>query len=146
MDTEKSRKPTTKQYPLNIKLISTRLIKLSVESLEYAEKASSGKLELVYDIATPEHNSEHEITILNIKGRGIDKGDEDKTTFTFDSSMMGMFSVDRKPNKVEAKKSATEMANLIIPLLTDTIETALSKCGYGSIKLAKSISGVQPVS
>lgn len=134
--------PTNKTKPaprqLKIRLVSLRLKKLFIEVLLPPEEAGKGSMELSYNIATsPKDDQGYRVAVVSINGRGMNKEDTSKTAFTIDTEMYGMFDVSRNPKKNEENALATNMANHIIPVLTDMIETTLSRSGYPRIVLQK---------
>ena len=137
----KSRKTAPKSSS-DATLTTTRLKKLAVEVIIPREESGKGKLNLSYQIALlfPE-NDEHAIAIsLQIKGGGLSDITEspDKTAFTVDAVIDGLFALSSKPEKDEWVGREVYLANYLIPILSDMIETLLSKCGYSGVLLPRS--------
>lgn len=140
MATGKTSVATSKRSPLKASLVSTRLKKISIEALLAPKEDAGGSLVLSYNISMDPSNTPNTLGMsLQIAGNGDDKDDPGITPFTIDAAIFGLFSISRTPTKAEAKKLSLEMANCILPILADTIETALTKCGYPGIRLIKSL-------
>lgn len=130
----------SKRGPLKFALLSTRLKKIKIDSLPPPKADGGGNLVLNYAIAVEPNNPPGTVEIsLQIVGDGEDKDDPELIPFTIDAEISGLFSITRKPTKAEVKNIPPELANYILPILTDTIETLLTKCGYTNIILLKSL-------
>lgn len=137
----KSRKAASKSSS-DATLTTTRLKKLAVEVIIPREKSGKGKLNLSYQIALlfPE-NDEHVIGIsLQIKGDGLSNIAElsDKTAFTVDAVIEGLFALSSKPEASEWSGREVYLANYLMPILSDMIEALLSKCEYSGVSLPRS--------
>lgn len=127
-------------------LTATRLKKLAVEVIIPREESGTGKLNLSYQIEVlfPE-GGEHSIAVrLQIKGVGLSGIPEsaDKTAFTIHAVIEGLFTLTSKPEVNEWAERGKDLANYLVPILSDMIETLLSKCGYDGITLHRSIPNV----
>lgn len=122
-------------------LAGTRLKKLSVESKPPSEKLKKGKVNISFKIGVNEaDNGESVLVNLEISGGGLDNegDDEGDMYFSFDAAIDGIYKLSRKAEKSELIGIEGQLANPLIPLLSDMIETLLNKCGYSGIVLAKS--------
>ncbi len=138
----KSRKAASKSSS-DATLTATRLKKLAVEVIIPREKSGQGKLILSYQTSLllfPE-DGEHVIGIsLQIKGNGLSNIAElpDETAFTVDAVIEGLFALSSKPEASEWVGREVYLANYLLPILSDMIETLLSKCGYSGVSLPRS--------
>ena len=137
----KSRKAASKSSS-DATLTTTRLTKLAVEVIIPHEKSGEGKLSLSYQMSLffPE-NDEYVIGIsLQIKGNGLSNIAElaDKTAFTVDAVIDGLFALSSKPEASEWVGREVYLANYLLPILSDMIETLLSKCEYSGVSLPRS--------
>lgn len=128
------KKAETKRGEIAFLLNTTRLIKLSVEGLIPSERAGNGSLHLTFR-PTIEHILEKKniaVLRLSIKGSGMSghKDTLDEAAFTIDALIEGCFSFSRKPGEAELKAQLKHLANYLLPVLVDMIETLLAKCGY----------------
>lgn len=138
MATEKTKKTTPASSRIKISLTSLRLKKLFIEVLIPPDDAGKGRIEMSYNIATPPIDSTGaHVAVLNIIGKGVNKDDTSKVSFTIDAEMLGMFDISRNPKKNEESALAISMANLIIPTLTDIIETTLFQSGFPRVNMQK---------
>lgn len=123
-------------------LNATRLKKLAVEVIIPREESGKGKLHLTYNAALLlPTNEEHVVGIsLQIKGEGLSGNAESsgKVAFTIDAVIEGMFALPSKPKEEELVGRDVYMADYLIPILSDMIETLLSKCDYRGITLPRS--------
>lgn len=139
MATTRKRKTEAASSPLTIVLKDTRLKKFSVEILLPVEEAEKGSMQLSYNIFTPPAKDFNSYpAVLKIEGKGVNKEDSSKVAFTIDAEMIGLFSLSRNPNEAELKTASVDMANFIVPVLSDTIETAMFKSGYPRLKIPRS--------
>lgn len=126
------------------KLVSTQLQKLSVITLLAPEDSGKGTLELaIKTTRVPKEKEQNTVVIrLDLKGKGLTGGknsnQEDKTAFTVDATIDGNFSLPHKPTAVELEGCDPYLANYLMPILSDMVETLLSKCGYIGIALPRS--------
>lgn len=141
MAATRNTKTKTASSPIKLALQDTRLKKLNVEVLLPAEQTKKGQLEVTYDVRLPsEINLEDCLTLLLIKGKGVDKEDASREAFKFEVEMLGKFSLSRAPiDDVESERLALDMANFVAPVLADTIETAMFKTGYPRIRVPRTI-------
>lgn len=132
-----SRKTALKSSELRVTLSTTRLIKLAVEALLPPEKAGKGNLHLTFR-PTFEHILEDKniaVVRLSIKGEGMSGLEDtfDKTAFTIDATIDGGFMLSRKPEEGELKGQERNLANYLLPILVEMIETLVTKCGYAGV-------------
>lgn len=135
----KPRKAAPKSGSVAI-LTTTRLKKLAVEVIIPREKSGKGKLSLSYQISLmlPE-NDEQVIGIsLQLKGEGLSELAElsGKTAFTVDAVIEGLFDLSSTPKEWVGRE--VYLANYLIPILSDMVETLLSKCDYNGVLIPKS--------
>lgn len=137
----KPRKTTTKAS-CQASLSSTRLKLLSVNSILPPEESGTGTLKLNITIQRlPSKDAENTVVIrLNINGEGLpeDKDSEKKIAFTIEAALDGIYDLSRKPNKGEMEGCEANLAGYLLPILSDMIETVLSKCGYIGIAFPRS--------
>jgi len=130
----------SKRSPLKVALISTRLKKIAIDALIAPKEVGGGNLALNYTITLEPSETPGTMGMsLQISGDGEDKDDPGTIPFKIDAVIFGLFSITRKPTKIEAKNLPTDIANYVLPILTDMIETTLTKCGYPNIQLLKSL-------
>jgi hypothetical protein len=122
---------------LEIKLRSTRLIKLSVEFHLPPEESVRGRLKLAYHATADKAEDGSTIAYLLIEGSGTDKSEPEREAFTISAEMMGLFDLSRELTTSELKGISNNLADYLIPSLTDLIEIAISKSGYPRIELPK---------
>lgn len=125
-------------------LTTTRLKKLAVEVIIPHDKESkSGKLNFSYQISLLLSGNNDPLIVvgLQINGIGVSTDEKlfDKTAFTFDAVFEGLFSLSSKPKANEWVGREVYLANYLVPILADMIETLLSKCGYSGILIPRSI-------
>lgn len=136
----KSRKAAPKSSS-DATLTTTRLKKLAAEVIIPREESGKGKLNLSYQIALlfPE-NDDHVIAVrLQIKGEGLSNNTEPpQPAFTVDAIIEGLFALSSKPEEKEWAGREVYLANYLIPILSDMIETLLSKCDYSGVSLPRS--------
>ena len=139
----KSRKAATKSSSVAT-LTTTRLKKLDVEVIiPRDEESKNGKLNFSYQISLllPGNNDPLIVVGLQINGIGVSTDEKlfDKTAFTFDAVFEGFFALSSKPKANEWVGREVYLANYLVPILADMIETLLSKCGYSGILIPRSI-------
>lgn len=134
----RSSKTTPASGTLKATLLTTRLKKISIDILVPPSQSAKGRLQLAYNIGSAPAEQENTLALsLSIEGKGVDSKDSSLVAFTIEAELMGLFSISRKPSKKEEPIFLITMANYIAPVLADTVETALSKCGFPHIKLAR---------
>lgn len=136
----KSRKAISKSGSVAT-LTTTRLIKLAVEVIIPREQSGKGKLNLSYRLSLlfPEDDA-HAIGVnLQLEGEGLSELPElsGKTAFTFDAVIEGFFDLSSKPIENEWAGREVYLANYLIPVLSDMVETLLSKCDYHGVFIPK---------
>lgn len=137
----KPRKAAPKSGSVAI-LTTTRLKKLAVEVIIPREKSGKGKLSLSYQISLmlPENDEQVVGISLQLKGEGLSELAElsGKTAFTVDAVIEGLFDLSSKPKENEWVGREVYLANYLIPILSDMVETLLSKCDYNGVLIPKS--------
>lgn len=136
------RKTALNSSGLEATLSTTRLNKLAVETFLSADKSGTGKLHISFksDLQTVQENENLIVIHLSVKGKGLSAGEETQgqVAFTINAAIDGMYTLSRKPKEGELVGRETSLANYLIPILSDMIETLLSKCGYLGISLPRS--------
>ncbi|MFY9261448.1 MAG: hypothetical protein WAO71_13180 [Gallionella sp.] len=125
----------------NFSLESTRLKKMCVDILKQPDQAGKGQLMLNYNVSSlDEMRPDVKTIMLRIEGSGISQNDPDDKAFTVDAELIGKFSV-HEIAADESQDSAMiiDMANYLIPLLADNIETVFAKCGFPKMQLFRSL-------
>ncbi|MDX8379711.1 MAG: hypothetical protein R8K48_06665 [Gallionella sp.] len=128
--------------PIKFTLKKTRLKKLIVDVLLPVEASKKGTMELSFNIGMPaEIDINNCSTVVSISGKGINKGinkeDDSIISFTFDAEMIGVFTLSRQPKDDEIDAISVDMANYIVPVLSDTLDTAMFKTGYPRLEIPK---------
>lgn len=144
-----TRQAKTKLIRSNLEffLIGTRLKKLAVEALIPSEESAKGRMELSYKIGISKpDNGDSAMVHLMITGRGLanDKGEDDRVSFIIDAAIDGVYQLSRAPKEKELEGMESQLANPVIPLLSDMIETLLIKCGYNGVVLSKNFPNPRP--
>ncbi|NOT20451.1 MAG: hypothetical protein HOP24_09310 [Sideroxydans sp.] len=139
MAVTRPKKAKAERSPIKLVLKDTRLKKFVLDVLLPVEEAGKGRTELSYGIGLPPEIDINDCSaILSIKGKGVSKIDSSKVAFTFDTELAGLFSLSRNPSDEEIELLSIDMADLIAPVLSDTIETAMFKTGYPRLRIPKS--------
>lgn len=137
-------KIANKENSCQATLVSTQLKKLSVITNISPEESGKGTLELaIKTTIVPKDKEQNTVAIrLDIQGKGLTGGKssnkEDKIAFTVDAAIEGKFSLSRKMETDELQGCETYLADYLMPILTDLVETLLSKCGYIGVTLPRS--------
>ncbi|MFZ2540255.1 MAG: hypothetical protein WAW75_00615 [Gallionella sp.] len=129
---------TTAKTSLEITLDATRLKKLAVEVLIPPEKSVKGTLNISFKVSLFHTLDESRLVILlGIDGSGL-SGDEGKVAFTVDAAIEGLCTLSRKPKEGELVGREPYLADYLVPILSDMIETVLTKSGYLGVSLPRS--------
>src|SRR4030067_1197283 len=125
----KSRKTAAKSSSVAA-LTTTRLKKLAVEVFIPRSESMNGKLNLSYQISLlfPENSEQVMVVRLQTKGIGLSDvgGSPDKTAFTVDADFEGLFTLSSEPKANEWVGREVYLANYLLSILADMIETLLS--------------------
>lgn len=132
---------TTSETSCTASLSATRLKKLSVNTILSPEESGTGRLHLT--VTTQRLPKEDEKTVvirLGIKGEGLSGNEKtsDQVAFTIEAAIEGIFALSRKPKVDELKGRESDLTGYLMPILSDMVETLLSKCGYIGISLPRS--------
>lgn len=137
----KSRKAAPKSGSVAT-LTTTRLKKLAVEVIIPREESGRGKFNLSYQISLLRPTNDAQVIgiSLQLKGEGLSELPElsGKTAFTVDAVIEGLFDLSNKPTENEWVGREVYLANYLIPILSDMVETLLAKCDYHGVLIPKS--------
>lgn len=137
----KPRKIKATRSPTQLSLASTRLKKLSVEAIGPPEKGVKGRLISSFSMTiTLLKDEDIVLAQVELEGKGLFGEGESDVAFTFDAAIDGIYPLLGKiKEQHELDGHETYMANRIVPLLSDIVETMLSRCGYRGITLPRSL-------
>lgn len=122
-------------------LIHTRLVKLKVERILRPEDASNGSISLQYGatVGTITDNNKLAIVTASVAGDSrTGEGNEEKIVFVIDAAIEGIFEFQHEINPDTFKGNEVSLAQYLLPIIVDIVESNVSKMGYTGVVLPRS--------